>query len=100
VEWIEKLRQRWNVQSARQVFVILLVFALTGSSVVLLRRLLKSQFEWANTDWFTYSYYWLILPFYNMILLIYGAIFGQFAFFWNFEKRFFARIVNLFKSKK
>jgi hypothetical protein len=36
----------------------------------------------------------LILPVYNVILLIYGAIFGQLRFFWEFEKRFFMRIVG------
>ncbi len=64
-----------------------------------LRRILKVHFDWAQTDWFTYSYYWLILPIYNLVLLGYGFLFGQFAFFWNFEKRFFGRIVGLFKRK-
>ena len=80
--------------------MVLLVFALTGTTVVLIRRVLNNNFEWAHETWFVYSYYWLILPFYNLILLIYGAVFGKFEFFWNFEKRFFSRIVSLFKSKK
>lgn len=67
---------------------------------MLLRRLLKAEFEWASEAWFTYSYYWLILPIYNLVLLFYGALFGQFRFFWNFEKRFFSRIWSLFKFKK
>jgi hypothetical protein len=33
----------------------------------------------------------LILPVYNVFLLFYGFVFGQFRFFWNFEKRFFSR---------
>ena len=64
-----------------------------------LRRILKANFDWAQADWFTYSYYWLILPIYNLVLLGYGFVFGQFAFFWEFEKRFFGRIVGLFKRK-
>jgi hypothetical protein len=100
VPWIEKLKKRWNVDSAGKVLVILLVFALTGTSVVLIRRWLKASFDWAHESWFTYSYYWLILPFYNVMLLMYGFIFGQFRFFWEFEKRFFRRIVSLFKRKK
>lgn len=88
------------MNSARQVIIILIVFALTGTSVMLLRRFLKGQFDWANTQVFTYTYYWLIFPVYNLILLVYGAIFGQFEFFWNFEKRFFSRIVGLFRRKK
>lgn len=76
----------------------MIVFALTGTTVVVIRRVLKAEFEWAHSSWFTYSYYWLILPFYNLMLLAYGAIFGQFRFFWEFEKRFFRRIVNLFRK--
>jgi hypothetical protein len=100
VAWLEKLRIRWNVESTGKVWLILLVFALTGTSIMLLRRLLKAEFEWASEAWFTYSYYWFILPIYNLVLLFYGALFGQFTFFWNFEKRFFSRIWSLFKSKK
>jgi hypothetical protein len=99
VSWIENLKRRWNVDSAGKVWIILCVFALTGTTVMLLRRFLKSEFDWAHEKWFTYSYYWLILPFYNVILLMYGAIFGQFRFFWEFEKRFFRRLVNIFKRK-
>jgi hypothetical protein len=42
--------------------------------------------------WFDLVYYVAILPFYNLILLIYGFIFGQGNYFLEFEKRFFRRI--------
>ena len=42
--------------------------------------------------WFSVLYYVLILPVYNLLLLAYGALFGQFSFFWAFEKRFFDRL--------
>ena len=99
MSWIENLKRRWNVESAGKVWIILCVFALTGTTIMLLRRFLKAQFDWANEAWFTYSYYWLILPIYNVVLLLYGALFGQFRFFWEFEKRFFGRLVNVFKRK-
>lgn len=98
MNWQEKLKNRWKLSNIGQVWVVLLVFALTGTSVVFLRRLLKSNFEWASDQWFTYTYYWLILPFYNLLLLFYGFLFGKFRFFWEFEKRFFMRIVNVFKK--
>ena len=43
---------------------------------------------------FTVLYYVLILPVYNLFLLVYGALFGQFRFFWEFEKRFFGRLLG------
>jgi len=54
VSWIENLKRRWNVDSAGKVWIILCVFALTGTTVMLLRRFLKSEFDWANETWFTY----------------------------------------------
>jgi hypothetical protein len=97
MNWQQKLKDRWNLKSINQVWVVLLVFALTGTTVVVLRRFLQSQFDWASEKWFVYTYYWLILPFYNLLLLGYGFVFGKFQFFWDFEKRFFNRIVSLFK---
>lgn len=94
MSWIERLQQRWKVGSIFQVIVILVVFACTGFTVLFLKRPL---FAWlfATGDipwWATVLYYVLILPVYNLILLFYGFVFGQFRFFWNFEKRFFSRL--------
>lgn len=95
---LEKLKNRWQLKNITQVLWVLLVFALTGTTVLLLKKpLLAWAFPEGNHPiWFSVMYYILILPFYNLILLIYGAIFGQFSFFWNFEKKFFNRI---FKKK-
>jgi hypothetical protein len=48
--------------------------------------------------WFDLLYYVVILPFYNLILLVYGFIFGQGRYFLDFEKRFFSRIFKRNKS--
>jgi len=90
VSFIQKLQERWKVDSPIKVIIILTVFALTGSTVVYIKRFVKPHFE--DYWWFDLMYYVAILPFYNLILLVYGFIFGQFAYFWNFEKLFFARL--------
>ncbi|GIV37309.1 MAG: hypothetical protein KatS3mg032_1688 [Cyclobacteriaceae bacterium] len=97
--WTERLKARWGLKNTLQVVVVLLVFACTGTTVLLLKYPL---FAWWFPDgqrplWATVIYYVLILPVYNIFLLIYGAIFGQFTFFWSFEKRFFSR---LFRKQK
>jgi hypothetical protein len=97
---IDKLKKRWNVKSAKDVLVILVVFALTGFSIMFLRHFLADHFEWARANWFRNIYYWIIFPVYNLVLLMYGFIFGKFTFFWEFEKRFFKRIGNLFVKNK
>lgn len=77
-----------------QVIIILVVFACTGTTVALIAKpLLHAVFQREETPaWATILYYVLILPIYNVFLLIFGLLFGQFSFFWNFEKRFFARL--------
>jgi len=98
--WIEKLKNRWNLQNTWQVIIILVVFACTGTTVLLIKRPLFNYWfpEGVKPLWANITYYVMILPVYNILLLAYGFVFGQFKFFWNFEKRFFSRIFS--KSNK
>ncbi len=97
----DKLKKRWNISSNFQVFIILLVFTITGSTTVYVKKLI---FDWAGINAETplpekvIFYVVVILAVYNMLLLIIGLIFGQFRFFWEFEKKFFSRL--LFRKKK
>lgn len=99
---IEKLKNRWGLKNGWQVLVILVVFACTGFSILYLKRYL-SQLVGLGQE----SVWWarllfsmlVVLPLYQVVLLIYGWLFGQFAFFWNFEKRMFGRIVSWFSVK-
>src|SRR5687768_2584470 len=97
--WIEKLKTRWNVKSAGQVIIILIVFACTGFSVMFLKPVITDfLYHGEKSTLFSILYWVLILPIYNLLLLFYGFIFGQFKFFWEFEKRFFGRMFG--KGKK
>jgi hypothetical protein len=99
--WIDRLKQRWNLTSGRQVLLVLLVFALTGTTVLVIKRPLFSYWfpDGVKPLWASITYYVLILPVYNIFLLIYGFLLGQFSFFWEFEKRFFLRICSRFNRK-
>jgi hypothetical protein len=101
MSWLQKLQSRWKVDSILQVIIILIVFACTGFTVVFLKRpIFNYWFGETIPSWATASYYILILPVYNLLLLFYGFLFGQFKFFWGFEKRFFGRVASIFRSKK
>ena len=93
--WMQRLGRRWGVGPGR-VLVILLVFACTGFTVLLLKRPVVAYFAGDGDQplGFTVAYYLLVLPVYNLFLLVYGALFGQFRFFWVFEKRFFRRLMG------
>lgn len=99
--WLQKLQVRWKVQSVWHVIVILIVFACTGTTVVYIA---KPVLSWCFNPgpvptWGKIVYYILILPIYNVFLLAYGFIFGQFKFFYEFEKRFLNRIFSKFRSR-
>ena len=92
--WIDRLKEKWKLKNAFQVIVVLLVFSCTGFTVLFIKQpvlaLIAPPEE--RTWLFSAIYYLLILPIYNVILLFYGFIFGQFDFFWDFEKRMLNRI--------
>jgi len=94
--FIDRLKKRWGITSTFQVLMILVVFACTGFSVLYVEDLLLNWIGLpAEKSWWVgvLIFIFITLPLYNIILLIYGFIFGQFRFFWNFEKRFFGRLM-------
>ncbi|MCS6796429.1 MAG: prolipoprotein diacylglyceryl transferase [Raineya sp.] len=100
--WIQKLQERWKVKSAWQVLVILIVFACTGFTILFLK---KPIYYTLSIDETTPTWQriilWvvLILPLYNIFLLLYGFIFGQFSFFWLFVNRLFGRLFWFWRRK-
>lgn len=101
--FLGRLQEKWALNSIYQVLIVLLVFSLTGSTVVFVR---KAFFGWIGFDettsmWMkTVTYIAFVMPAYQFLLLFYGAIFGQFTFFWNKEKKMLQRIQKVFVSKK
>lgn len=98
---MKKLKERWGISSGFQVMLIILVFGLTGSSSVYVA---KPILEWAGFArmnfspdfwWGGFTYYFLriilIFPVYQVLLVAYGWLFGQFKFFWAFEKTMLGR---------
>jgi len=100
--FLEKLKAKWGLKSLLQVVLILIVFALTGSSVLFLKPVVFKIIGFEHlTGWKgTVLYILLIFPMYQVLLLCYGFIFGQFDFFWEKEKKLVSLIARLFKKKK
>jgi hypothetical protein len=100
--WVDKLKDRWKLKNAWQVFIVLLAFACTGFTVLFIKKPLLTWLagEDGNSTLATILYYIFILPLYNLLLLGYGFLLGQFEFFWNFEKRFMERFFSFFKRHR
>ncbi len=91
---LEKLKKRWNIESNFQVIILLFVFAIAGSSTLYARKgIFFLLGVTADTSlWLKIPLYILVIfPTYQVIFLIVGALFGQFKFVWEFEKKIFAR---------
>jgi hypothetical protein len=92
----EKLKKRWNIKSNFQAVVILVVFAITGTSTIYVKRIFYEIIGITPETHFwimVLLYLPVILIIYNVLLLLTGFVFGQFQFFLNFEKKFFARFL-------
>lgn len=96
---LERFKERWNIKSNYQLIIILIVFSVTGSSSLYVRKGafymlgITSETElWLRTI----LYILIIVPAYYVMLLIVGFLFGQFKFAWEFEKKMLGR----FKFKK
>jgi hypothetical protein len=101
--WVQKLQTRWGVTSVKQVIVILAVFACTGTSVLFIKEpLLPLIGVTPASPWWVrlLASLFVILPLYQVVLLFFGFLFGQFKFFWEFEKRFFGRMLGRKPAKK
>ena len=97
-----KLIKIFRVKDFNQLIIIFIVFGITGSlSVVLGKYVLINIFgeNFLNND-----YYWLlrlilIFPIYQVLLIIVGALFGQFRYFWEIEKKILIKM-KLIKSSR
>ncbi len=96
-----RLKKYWGITSNWQLLIIFWVFAITGSASVYVAKpflnLIGLSRDAFPDVWWSGWVYWtlrilLIFPFYQVLLVIFGWLFGQFTFFWNFEKKMLSRL--------
>jgi len=90
---MNKLKMRWGVTSNWQLVIIFIVFAITGSTAAKFAAPLTEMIGVTREmgGWI----YWpvrilIIFPIYQVLLVFFGWLFGEFSFFWQFVKRMFA----------
>lgn len=98
---MKKLKERWGIESNFQIIVIFIVFSITGTASLIVGKPILRFFDLSREnfqeDFFgAFLYYSLriliIFPIYQILLVVIGFIFGQFKFFWNFEKKMLQRL--------
>ncbi len=93
---MKKLKERWNVSSNWQIAIIFMVFAITGSTATYLSKPITHVLGITKENLSLWLYWplrlFVIFPIYQIMLVIIGTIFGQFTFFWEFEKKMLNRL--------
>ena len=85
------LKEKWNLKSNFQLVIILIVFAITGSSSLYISKPFM-EFLSISTESMNIILYWIlrfiiVTLVYQFVLLVVAFLFGQFNWFWNFEKK-------------
>jgi hypothetical protein len=100
---IKNVMAKWGINSYWDFFIINVVFALSGSSIVFVRKPFFNLVGITETTPFLIKFFtWLLIvfPTYQINLIIFGTLLGQFAFFWEKEKKMFKFFARHFSSKK
>jgi hypothetical protein len=87
---LDKLKTRWKVKTNTTLLLILLTFACTGTTVAYISRNAVKWLGWNTQDHLVYIILFKVFVFvvgYQLLIVLFGAIFGQFQFFWNYEKK-------------
>jgi len=95
-----KLKEKWEITSNFQFFLIMLVFAVTGSLSLVIADLLMPLIIGSSEIGSllkTIIRVIFIFPIYQLIILFIAFCFGQFKFFWKFEKKMLRRIFKKIK---
>ena len=93
---IEKLKKRWNIDNNLSILAFILVFSINGSFATWVAKPITLFFG-LSLETVSPFIFWplrilLIFPIYQLTLPIVGWFFGQFKFFWAFEKKFLSRL--------
>ena len=93
---IEKLVNKFKASSIRHLFIIFIIFAISGSGSLFISSpiLIALGLDKLITFYPLYIFVRIILiiPIYQFILIIIASLFGEFDYFWKFEKKFLQRL--------
>ena len=93
---IQNLINKFNAKSKMHLLIIFIVFGLSGSfslwisSPILAALELKDLLD--NYTLYILFRVLIIIPIYQLILIVIATLFGEFEYFWKFEKKILKRI--------
>ena len=93
---MQKIRNFFKVESNFQLLIVNVVFAVTGTISVILAGFVLNLIG-LDTNALNSSLYWtlrilILMPIYQILLIMVGAAFGEFSYFWRIEKKMLNRL--------
>ena len=85
----ENLKKKWKVDN-KQLVLILCTFAITGTLTAYISRSITSWVGFTDETFWAWKFLLrlsILLFGYQIIILIVSFFFGQFRFFWTYEKK-------------
>jgi len=96
---MEKIRKLFRVDTNYQLIIVNIVFAVTGTLALYLAGDVINLLGIKESEVSSFIFWTLriiiIIPVYQVLLIIIGTIFGEFKYFWEMEKK----ILNRFRKK-
>ena len=93
---LKKILNKFHAKSFKHLMIIFTVFALSGSCSLLISFPILSVLDLEEVINFYPLYLFvriiLLIPIYQILLIIIATLFGQFNYFWVFEKKFLKRL--------
>ncbi|MDR2813793.1 MAG: hypothetical protein LBB79_03945 [Prevotellaceae bacterium] len=92
MNYFERFKQRWSIESNRQLAIVFVAFGLTGFCTLGVKKFLLPLFG-VSPETPIYlriiAEVLIILPAYQVLLIIVGSLLGQYKFFKGFLRKMF-----------
>ena len=92
---MKMLKRLFKVESTTQLFLVFIVFSVTGFGALYIAKPLMG---WVgiNEEGMPWYAFWplriiFMMTAYQIMLIFFGTLFGQFEYFWRMEKRILKR---------
>ena len=93
---MKRLKEKWGIDSNFQLIIILIVFSITGALSSWVAKPLTELVGLEKSITSAWIYWpvriFIIFPLYQVLIVLIGAMFGQYKFFWAFEKKMLYRL--------
>ena len=100
---MKKIRNFFKVESNYQLLIVNIVFAITGVTSLYFADYILDIFLLDKNNYNSF-FYWagrilVLLPVYQILLILFGTLFGQSSYFMTMQKKTMQRLRIIFKNK-